>query len=153
MREENEDRNKRMQNWKNITGRLVAAEKELPAVWPAELPPEDTKDFWFTACRYEMMMRKEISRRMRLMFRGEEMGDVLPLDAWLFRRRMEWAGQMALTAMQKNVPPAETAETTLEQLLVESWETSGCISMWKHAEREGRPHPENPDGLTPLGPR
>lgn len=143
----------RMGNWKNIMDWLVDTIQQLPQVWPPELPPEETKDFWFTACRFEMQTRKEISARIRLMFHGEEMGEVRPLESWFFRRRMEWASQVVLAAVQKHLPPGRTAEETLEHLLIESWEKDGCVSMWYHAERGGQPHPENPDGLTPLKPR
>jgi hypothetical protein len=140
----------RIGNWSSIMDWLVGTTKQLPQVWPPELPPEETKDFWFTASRFEMQTRKEISARMRLMFHGQEMGDLLPLECWFFRRRIEWAAQIALAAVQKCVPPEGTAEETLEHLLIESWEKDGCISMWNHAERDGRPHPENLDGLSPL---
>lgn len=143
----------RMGNWRNIMDWLVSTAKQLPEIWPQELPPEETSDFWFTACRFEMLTRKEISARMRLMFHGQEMGEVLPLESWFFRRRIEWASQIVLAAVQKDLPPEGTAEDTLEHLLIESWEKDGCVGMWYHAERDGRPHPENPDGLSPLGPQ
>jgi hypothetical protein len=38
----------------------------------------------------------------------------------------------------------------LEWALVKTWETDGCIGLWNHAERGGKPHPENPDGLSPI---
>lgn len=153
MNERTNGGDERMGNWANIMDWLVSTAQQLPQVWPPELPPEEAKDFWFIACRFEMQTRKEVSARIRLMFHGEEMGEVRPLESWFFRRRMEWAGQVVLAAVQKNLLPGQTAEETLEHLLVGSWEKDGCVGMWYHAERDGRPHPENPDGLTPLGPR
>jgi hypothetical protein len=138
----------RLQNWRSITDWLVSTEQQLPQVWPSELPPEGTKDFWFTVCRFEMLTRQEVSSRLRVMIRGEEMGDVRGLESWFFRRRIEWAGQVALAAIQKKIPPGDTAEDALLHLLIESWEKEGCIGLWYHAEREG--HPGSPDGLSPL---
>lgn len=130
---------------------ITACEAALPAVWPPEFPPEATPDFWFVACRHEMATRKEISAQIRTMIETGDSGSVTPLEAWLIRRRLEWAGQMALAAVSKKIEPACLAEA-LHDVLVRSWEEAGCIGMWNHAEREGKPHPENQDGLSPLGP-
>jgi len=35
----------RLENWKNIMDWLVSTVRQLPEVWPPELPPERTKDF------------------------------------------------------------------------------------------------------------
>lgn len=131
---------------------IKACEAALPTVWPPELPPEETPDFWFIACRHEMMTRKEISAQIRTMIETGDSGTVTPLEAWLIRRRLEWAGQMALAAVTKKVEPSGGLAEALYEVLVRSWEDAGCIAMWNHAERGGKPHPENQDGLSPLGP-
>lgn len=75
-----------------------------------------------------------------------------PLESWLFWRRIEWGGQMILARAMKEVAPAESISMSdiLQWALVDTWETNGCIAMWIHSERGGKPHPENPDGLSPL---
>lgn len=136
--------------WPEVTGWLKACEAALPAVWPPELPPEQTPDFWFVVCRHEMASRKDISAQLRSMIITGDTGMVQPLQAWLIRRRFEWAGQLAMVAVMKKNEPDEGLAEILEWVLIVSWETDGCISMWNHAERGGTPHPENADGLSPL---
>lgn len=98
------------------------------------------------------MTRKEISAQLRAMIISGDSGVVSPLEAWLMRRRIEWAGQIAIAAVMKNAEPDGGTAEALEYALIKSWDTSGCIGMWNHAERGGKPHPENPDGLSPLAP-
>lgn len=136
--------------WPEVMTWLRACEAALPALWPPELPPEQTLDFWFVACRHEMRTRQEISTQIRRMIETGDSGTVSPLAAWLIRRRLEWAGQMALAGASRKVEPAGGVAEALYEVLVLSWETDGCIGMWNHAERDGKPHPENPDGLSPL---
>jgi hypothetical protein len=59
---------------------------------------------------------------------------------------------MIIAKAQQNIAPPETVSLreVLEWALVKTWETDGCIGMWIHSERGGVPHPENPDGLSPL---
>lgn len=49
--------------------------------------------------------------------------------------------QLALGYLEKNHEPDLEAEEVLEWLLVTTWESDGCIGLWKHAERGGRPAP------------
>lgn len=121
-----------------------------PGTWPPELPPETAKDFWWTAVRQEMAHRTILSEKVRLIVGGQEPISMNPIEGWLYHRRVEWAAQIALgSAKRAPFAPIPLKEALL-WALVESWETDGCIAMWKHAERGGKPHPENPDGLTPL---
>jgi hypothetical protein len=136
--------------WSKVMSWFKACEAALPVVWPAELPPEETPGFWFLACKEEMRTRKEISGKLRTMIETGDTGTVTPLEAWLIRRRLEWAGQYVLAAVMKKIEPDQPIAETLYWALVEAWEESGCISMWNHAERDGKPHPANPDGLSPI---
>lgn len=131
---------------------MRACEAVLPAVWPNELPAESTPGFWFSVCQHEMKTRKEISTKLRTMIETGDSGTVSPLEAWLIRRRFEWAGQVALAAVTKRIEPDGGLAEALHEVLVRSWESDGCIGMWNHAERDGKPHPENLDGLSPLPP-
>ncbi|OAM89324.1 hypothetical protein OH491_13630 [Termitidicoccus mucosus] len=124
--------------------------EQLPREWPPELPPEDTPDFWFTACKHEFATRKAISAKMRRLAASDTSFDLSALEAWLVRRRIEWAAQLALAAAQTGKAPGMGLREFLAYLLADSWETDGCQGLWKHAERDGKPHPENPDGLHPL---
>lgn len=129
---------------------LKAAEAALPKLWPEELPPESTPDFWFTACKHEMATRNLLSEKLRSLAEGKGVEPLTLLEAWLFRRRIEWASQLALGAAKKGMEPDASLPEVLQWALVETWQTDGCIGMWKHAERDGKPHPDNPDGLAPL---
>lgn len=136
--------------WKDFMAWLKSAESILPQVWPPELPPESTPDFWFLACKHEMSMRDSVSAKVRQLVAGQELPSMTLLESWLFRRRIEWASQVALAKVMEGVEPAATLPEVLEWALVKTWASDGCISMWKHAERGGKPHPENPDGLSPI---
>lgn len=135
--------------WPDFMAWLVRAEKDLPQVWPPELPSETTPDFWFTVCRFEMSTRDIVSEKLRLLLSGRAVDPTL-LEVWFFRRRFEWAGQVALAKAKEGVEPPVPLAEVLEWALVKTWQTDGCISLWKHAERGGKPHPDNPDGLSPL---
>lgn len=136
--------------WQDFMTWLCHAEARLPKVYPPELPPESTPDFWFIACKHEMSLRDGLSAKLRLLIGGKEPCSLTLLEAWLFRRRLEWAGQVALTKVKQGEEPNATLPEVLEWALVKTWETDGCIGLWNHAERGGKPHPENPDGLSPI---
>jgi hypothetical protein len=73
-----------------------------------------------------------------------------PGEAWLYRMRARWAAQLILSKVHSGQPdpPVDLAEV-LRWALIRSWETDGCLAFWSHAERDGAPHPDNPEGLTP----
>ncbi len=73
-----------------------------------------------------------------------------PLEAWLYRRRVEWAAQVILVKAKERVEPDASVAEVLDWLLIGSWESDGCIGLWNHAERGGKSHPENPDFLSPV---
>lgn len=86
---------------------------------------------------------------MRSLVTGTHFVSLTPLEAWLYRRRVEWAAQVALFKAKERVEPDAPLSVVLDWLLIGSWESDGCIGLWNHAERGGKPHPENLDGLRP----
>jgi len=136
--------------WPAVLDWLQAMDSRLPAVFPSELPPETSKDFWFRVAEIEMSTRATLSAKVRTLIGGPGIPAMSPLEAWLFRRRVEWAGQVILAKAQIRIEPNEPLAEVLLWALVSSWESDGCIGLWNHAERGGKPHPNNPDGLSPL---
>lgn len=136
--------------WLEAVEWLQQVDRWLPAQYPAELPPDTTKDFWFQVARFEMSTRDEVSAKLRAIISGLKPSDLSSLDCWFFRRRFEWAGQLALAKVQESIEPQAALPEVLDWMLVQSWESAGCIGMWNHAERDGKAHPENPDGLSPI---
>lgn len=63
---------------------------------------------------------------------------------------MEWAAQVAIVKVQEGVEPDAPLAEVLDWALNKTWESDGCIALWNHAERGGKPHPANPDGLSPI---
>lgn len=127
----------------------------LPKVWPPELPPENqsaTEQFWREACRLEMLHRDSLNEKIRSMIDDPLQTTLSPMESWLLWRRFEWAGQVFLAKASENIAPPDTVtlQEVLEWALIKTWETDGCIGMWNHSERGGVPHPDNPNGLSPL---
>lgn len=125
-------------------------DKHVPVVFPAELPNESSAQFWLDAMRLEMISRSALSDKVRSMIAASKFPEMTPIEAWFYRRRVEWAGQVALTKAQEGVEPDAPLEEVLEWALVRTWETDGCIALWNNMERDGKPHPEDPDGLSPI---
>ncbi len=127
----------------------------LPKAWPPELPPEDkskTEDFWRQVCRHEMTTRNSLSTKIRMLLDGSEPPSISALESWLLWRRFEWAGQIIMAKASQNIAPPDDVPLTevLDWALVRTWETDGCVEVWNHSERGGVPHPENPEGFSPL---
>ena len=136
--------------WQDVIAWLKKADAALPLAWPPELPSEKEPNFWFTACKLEMATRNTITTKLRALIAGSESVPMSPLEAWLSRRRFEWAGQVALAQVMEGNEPQSSLPVVLEWVLVNTWQSDGCIGMWNHAERGGLPHPENKDGLKPI---
>jgi hypothetical protein len=124
-------------------------DSRLPSAWPPELPLESAQDFWFHVAQIEMTMRNIVSAKTRLLIAADDVA-MTALEAWLYRRRVEWAAQIVLTRVKLRVEPHVPLSEVLDWLLIGSWESDGCIGLWNHAERGGKPHPNNPDGMTPI---
>lgn len=126
--------------WEDFGAGLELLMSRLPTTWPEELPPESSPDFWFTACRHEMSTRDSVSALVRaLTADGYPIHPVSPLEGWMLRRRIEWAFQWGMEALERGLAPVEPAQEVLRFALVTTWERSGCIAMWNHAERGGKP--------------
>ena len=125
-------------------------ESRLPAIFPPELPPEASADFWFHVVQIEMEHRNTVSAKVRLLVSNDELPAMTVLEIWLYRRRVEWAAQVALVKAKERIEPSVPLSDVLVWLLIDSWESDGCIGLWNHAERGGRPDPNNPDGLSPI---
>lgn len=125
-------------------------DSRLPSRYPSELPPLNSPGFWFAVAKVEIATRDTLSSKVRLLVKGEQFPSMSPLEAWLYRRRVEWAAQVVLARVKSQVQTQTPLPEVLDWLLIRSWESDGCIGLWNHAERGGKPHPENPDGLTPI---
>lgn len=135
--------------WLDVFDWMKGVDAQLPAAWPCDLPEESTSDFWFRVAQLEMSTRDAVSAKIRSLVASAKLPTLTPLESWLYRRRVEWAAQVALVKAQQGVEPNVPLAEVLNWLLIDSWESDGCIGLWNHAERGGRPHPNNPQGLTP----
>lgn len=134
--------------WLDVLDWLKAMDAQLPSDFPPELPPEASADFWFRVAQIEMSTRDAVSAKVRSLVNGEQFPAMTALEAWLHRRRVEWAVQVSLAKAKQRVEPNVPLSEVLDWLLIGSWESDGCIGLWNHAERGGKPHPENPDGIS-----
>ena len=124
---------------------LTKIEELLPKEWPSELPPESTPGFWEIATRQEFAHRATLTEKIRLALSNDLQTVALwsPIEAWLYRRRMEWAIQLVLEAVKQKTSCSETPREFLMHVIVDHWHEEGAIAFWNHAmERDGKPHPE-----------
>lgn len=136
--------------WNEVIVWFENVERRLPTEFPNQLPPENDPDRWFHESRLEMQTRGIVSAKIRWLVAQPESPSMDALQAWFLRRRIEWACQVVVAQAKAGVVPDAPLNGLLEWLLVDKWESDGCIAMWNHAERGGQPHPENPAGLTPV---
>ena len=139
-----------MSVWLDALDWLKAVDSRLPTAFPSELRPETTPDFWFRLAETEMSTRQTVSARVRSLINGPSVPAFTAPEAFLYRRRIEWAAQVALAKAKDGVRPDAPLPEVLGWLLIGSWESDGCIALWNHAERDEKPHPANPDGLSPT---
>ena len=119
----------------------------LPVDWPSELPPESesqTEAFWMAACREEMRTRKTLSGKIRTLLEMKQRPALTSLEGWLLRRRVDWALQLGMDRFERRILPPVPLPEVLRWALVDNWESDGCQSMWIHAERGGKQHPQAP---------
>lgn len=136
--------------WLDYIECLKLLDKAIPAKFPPELPPETDAAFWPLAMKLEMTARKGLSAKIRELVEKQIEVEFSDLECWLYRRRTEWAAQLALAKVKEKVEPNVSMEELLIWGLIKTWESDGCISMWNHMERGGKPHPKNVDGLSPI---
>jgi hypothetical protein len=133
---------------------MISSQKRSPKHWPHEFPSESDSQFWQTVARLEMTHRVSTSEKIQRLIEGSlEPASMSALELWFLTRRCEFAAQIALASAQSNNLPPDDLDlsTYLHWLLIDAWHSDGCIGFWNHAiERGGKPHPENPDGFSPL---
>lgn len=130
--------------WLDALDWLQLVDAKLRTAWPQELPEESEPRFWEAATRLEMSTRDRLSDSIRALVTTGELAPMTDLETWMYRRRVEWACQLAYLRCQEHPFPDASLNAVLLWLLVESWESDGCIAFWSHAERDGLPHPEAP---------
>jgi hypothetical protein len=81
--------------WLDVLDWMKCVDARLPAVFPPELPAESSPGFWFRVAEVEMSTRESLSVKIRSLVAGDASAMSL-LDAWLYRRRVEWAVQLAI---------------------------------------------------------
>lgn len=116
----------------------------LPKDWPAELPDESAPGFWEAATRQEFSHRSALSEKIRFILSGDVMSASAwsPIEAWLYRRRAEWAIQLVIEAAKRRKTSDDSPRDFLLRVMVEDWSGNGAIAFWNHAmERDGKPHP------------
>lgn len=131
--------------WLLLLDSIQAILAELPARWPAELPPESDARFWWEAVRHEMAGRKALSEKLARIADTGECPELTDFECWMARRRGDWAAQVV--AAQLHTQPPDDIRLLLRWALIETWEKDGCVGFWNHAERGGEPHPKWIDGL------
>lgn len=136
--------------WLDFLNCLKFLDQLIPAAFPPELPKENHPKFWELATKLEMQERKSLSSKLKNLIQNQTGQDFTEAECWLSRRRFDWAGQLALVKAKEGVEPNVTLQELMVWALITTWESDGCISFWNHMERGGKPHPENPDGLTPI---
>jgi hypothetical protein len=136
--------------WSDMIHCLKLLDQVIPAEFPDELPAETQHDFWERAMKLEMQTRSLLSCKIRELLNTKEPPAMSKAECWMYRRRVEWACQAALSKVKEGVEPNVTLEELLLWGLVTTWESDGCIAMWNHMQRGGKPHSKNPDGLTPT---
>lgn len=132
---------------------LVKIEQLLPADWPCELPPETTPGFWEAATRREFECRTGLSEKIRDALSGDlqSVTTWTPLEAWLYRRRVEWATQLVYEAVKQKLTCSDSPRDFLIEVIVDHWSDQGAIAFWNHAmERNGEPHPEVDETIRDL---
>lgn len=140
-------------DFKELFDLLDKIEKILPKTWPPELPPESTPGFWETATRQEFAHRATLTEKIRLVLTGsiESVATWSPIEAWLYRRRTEWATQIVLAGVKDNIACTDSAEEFLLDIMVEHWHDQGALAFWEHAmERDGKPHPAADEDILKL---
>ncbi|MCP5527816.1 MAG: hypothetical protein H7A47_13580 [Verrucomicrobiales bacterium] len=150
--EQKDEMNETKSRWLEAMDWLRAFDRSLPQEWPSELPPESAPGFWRRATELEMQRRGTVSKQTEQMIEdGKVPPSMTALDLWFYRRRVEWAGQVILAKAQEGIEPDAPLVDVLKWVLVGSWDTDGCIGFWNQAlERQGKAHPLNPDGLSPV---
>lgn len=141
------------EDYSDLFDLLDEIERQLPKAWPAELPPEGSPGFWQVATRQEFEHRAILTEKIRLALTDgpQFFSTFSPIEAWLYRRRMEWATQLVLEAAKRGIHCTDTPHAFLKNVMVEHWADQGAHAFWNHAmERNGKPHPEADEDILRL---
>ena len=129
---------------------LTKIEQLLPKEWPSELPPESTPGFWEIATRQEFAHRATLTQKIRLALTDDlqSVATWSPIETWLYRRRMEWATQIAFGAVLRRMSCHDTPREFLLNVIVDHWHEDGAVAFWEHAmERDGQPPPASDEDI------
>jgi len=136
--------------WIDVLAWLKHVDQHVPQQYPDELPPAEDPSLWLVAQKLEMSIRDKLSDLIRTLLSTGECPPMNPLEAWFYRRRVEWAAQLVCWKVNECVEPNSTIHDVLKWLLVTSWESDGCIAFWNACERGGQPHPDRPQWMAGL---
>jgi hypothetical protein len=137
--------------WQDALAWLQRLHPALLMEMPKELPPEEATDFWPSAARLEMTLRKDVTLRVEGFISGDFSNVSDPAISWLLHRRLEWAAQIIFEAALRDPFPGISLEEALRWSTIESWDSDGCIGFWNHAvERGGALPSEDPLGIAHL---
>ncbi len=124
-----------------VLEKLIDLQMMLPREDPSELPPleqERTEAFWMEACKLEMQRRDNVSELLKEWIAEGSIANLPVLDGWLINLRIQWAQQLIAELLKKDSYPPYDLKQTLAWLLLDSWQTDGCIGLWMHGERGGQ---------------
>lgn len=130
--------------WSDVLDWLVQVDKRCSRKYPGDLPPVNSKEFWWVATKLEMQHRDELSRKIEKILTVAEPPSMTDLDWWFYCRRVEWACQLVNEQIEIGSEPDSPLHDFLHWALIRSWHSDGCIAFWNNAERNGAPHPDYP---------
>jgi hypothetical protein len=65
-------------------------DSRAPSVSPNELPQENSDQFWICVAKLEMETWRALSAKVLRLISDSELLALTPLEAWLYRRRVQW---------------------------------------------------------------
>lgn len=130
--------------WLDLLAWMQALDARLPVDRPEDMLPEGDPQFWWQVAGIEFQTRGAVNAKIEALLATMEPIAMMPWEAFLIRKRMEWAAQVALAKAKEGVEPDATLLEVLRWTLLTTWESDGCIALWNNAERGGKPHPDTP---------
>jgi len=88
--------------------------------------------FWWQASQKEIELRTQVDEQIRRLIAGQP-GQWTPLLAWLYQRRVEFAGTVILMKARQKIEPAEEFPELLDRLLIGLWAEHGWMYLRKQA--------------------
>ena len=88
----------------------------------------------------EMEFRSEVSRKIELILtHGPKQVSLTQLEQWFCMRRIETAIRMISEYRRIGDMPPFPLNDLLHYLLIDTWNSDGCIGFWNHADKIGSP--------------